>query len=305
MARPRPRSPIPTSALRVIPDGVSERDALLAEPATTVLGGLYRVGDVQGRRTLVIGAGTIGLIAAQVFRHAGALVDIAVRHADPERSLDGVTTLEVSRRGRQPPSRIATTWSCARRHPRGRSRLAIAAVANGGVIVLLGVPGERIDDVDIASVLHKDATLHGVLNYSSAGPGTMDRALALIAEGVIDPGPVIDSVYPLDRVAEAFERARDPGRHRPQGPHRRRHHRQEPVMYLTRTGIPVEIPFEVHLPDGVDPFNDVDVDVEFIDTDGGTVLVPAFWAGDRSFRVRYASSRPGRFELPGAVAIHA
>jgi threonine dehydrogenase-like Zn-dependent dehydrogenase len=93
--------------------------------------------------------------------------------------------------------------------------LSIAAVANGGVVALRGVPGERVDDVDVASILHKDATLHGVLNYSGAGPGTIDRALALIAEGVIDPGPIIDSSYPLDRAGEAFTRAGDAGRDRP------------------------------------------------------------------------------------------
>ena len=92
--------------------------------------------------------------------------------------------------------------------------LAITAVANGGVIVLLGVPG-TVDRVDVASILHKDATVHGVLNYSGAGPGTMDRALALIAEGVIDPGPIIDATYPMDRAREAFERSGDAGRDRP------------------------------------------------------------------------------------------
>jgi threonine dehydrogenase-like Zn-dependent dehydrogenase len=193
---------------------VPERDALLAEPATTVLGGLSRVGDVRGRKTLVVGAGTIGLIASQVFRHAGAEVEIAVRRADPARTVPGVTTFET--RGADDPA-VSGRYQvvlCAAGTPEAFA-LSLAAVANGGIVVLLGVPGERVDQVDVASILHKDATLHGVLNYSTAGPGTMGRALDLIAEGVIDPGPIIDSVYALDRVEEAFRRAGDARRPRP------------------------------------------------------------------------------------------
>jgi threonine dehydrogenase-like Zn-dependent dehydrogenase len=205
---------IPTVALRAIPDGVSARDAVLAEPATTVLGGLFRVGDVRGRRALVIGAGTIGIIAAQVFQHAGAAVDLAVRRVSKARAIPGVTTVEVSGQGDAAVASRYEVVICAAGTPEAFG-LSIAAVANGGVVALLGVPGERVDDVDVASILHKDATLHGVLNYSGAGPGTIDRALALIAEGVIDPGPIIDSSYPLDRAGEAFTRAGDAGRDRP------------------------------------------------------------------------------------------
>jgi hypothetical protein len=43
-----------------------------------------------------------------------------------------------------------------------------------------------------------------------------------------------------------------------------------------------------------DPFNEVEVTVEFTDPDGGMLKVPAFWAGGQEWRVRYASGVPGR-----------
>ncbi len=216
MVRPRPAFLIPTVALRAIPDGVSERDAVLAEPATTVLGG-----PAPGRstctaaRTLVIGAGTIGLIAAQVFRHAGPLVEYrgSTRYPGPA----GRSASRRSRCGAHDDPSVASRYDvvlCAAGSPEAFA-LAIAAVANGGVVVLLGVPGERVDGVDVASILHKDATLHGVLNYSGAGPGTMSRALELIAQGVIDPQPIIDSTFPFERVGDAMQRADDRQRPRP------------------------------------------------------------------------------------------
>ena len=41
------------------------------------------------------------------------------------------------------------------------------------------------------------------------------------------------------------------------------------------------------------PFSDVDVDVMVRDPDGAELRVPAFWAGDRTWRVRYAPAKIG------------
>jgi len=42
-----------------------------------------------------------------------------------------------------------------------------------------------------------------------------------------------------------------------------------------------------------DPFNDVELDVVFTDPAGGELRVPAFWAGENVWRVRYASPNVG------------
>jgi len=42
-----------------------------------------------------------------------------------------------------------------------------------------------------------------------------------------------------------------------------------------------------------DPFNEIELDVEFTDPQGNKRRVPAFWAGDQTWRVRYASQLPG------------
>lgn len=42
-----------------------------------------------------------------------------------------------------------------------------------------------------------------------------------------------------------------------------------------------------------DPFNDLQLDVLFTDPDGEEHTVPAFWAGDQTWRVRYASRKIG------------
>jgi hypothetical protein len=44
-----------------------------------------------------------------------------------------------------------------------------------------------------------------------------------------------------------------------------------------------------------DPFNDVELDVEFTDPNSQVQRVPAFWAGDQVWRVRYSPPAPGRY----------
>ena len=45
----------------------------------------------------------------------------------------------------------------------------------------------------------------------------------------------------------------------------------------------------------IDPFNDVDLDVVVTDPDGQELTVPAFWAGDQTWRVRFAPRQIGQY----------
>lgn len=56
--------------------------------------------------------------------------------------------------------------------------------------------------------------------------------------------------------------------------------------------------------DHADPFNEVDVDVNFITPTGHELRVPAFWAGGKTWRVRYASAELGehRYQSISTVA---
>jgi threonine dehydrogenase-like Zn-dependent dehydrogenase len=205
---------LPTRNLHAIPDSVDDRSAVLAEPAVTVLGGINRVGELSGRRALIIGAGTIGMIAAQTLPALGASVDVAVRSPHRAGALGDVGILHLEDPERDPlPTSYDVVFSAA--GTAEAARLGIRALANGGQLVLLGVPASRVDDVDIASVLHKDATIHGVLNYSSAGPSQFDAALDLLATRRIDGSRIVDSVIPLSRARDAFDRAADRSRPRP------------------------------------------------------------------------------------------
>jgi threonine dehydrogenase-like Zn-dependent dehydrogenase len=205
---------LPTRNLHRLPEGVSLRDAVLAEPAATVFGGLHRVGPVGDQRALVIGAGTIGLIAAQVLRSEGADVTVAVRRPGREAALNDYETIVVEDADHdQLPAGFPVVMNAA--GSASAIRLGLRALANGGQLALLGVPAEPIDHVDVALILHKDATIHGVLNVSSGGPALFDKALDALAVGVIDGSAVIEAVIPLDMADAALARVADTDRSRP------------------------------------------------------------------------------------------
>jgi threonine dehydrogenase-like Zn-dependent dehydrogenase len=205
---------LPTRNLHRVPVSVDLRDAVLAEPAATVFGGLSRVGPVYGCRALVIGAGTIGLIAAQVLRSQGAEVTVAVRRRSRDAALAGFSTIVIEDADHDPlPAGFPVVMNAA--GSASAIALGIRALANGGQLALLGVPATPVEHLDVASILHKDATIHGVLNYSSGGASLFDVALAALAAGVIDGSAIVDSVIPLADADAAFARVNDADRARP------------------------------------------------------------------------------------------
>jgi hypothetical protein len=59
-------------------------------------------------------------------------------------------------------------------------------------------------------------------------------------------------------------------------------------------------PAEWHYTSGktyADPFNDVELDVLITSPDGSEQRVPAFWAGDHTWRVRYSSPQIGQHQF--------
>lgn len=64
----------PTANLYPVPDGVSDEQAALVECLATPVHAVRIAGNVEGSRVLVQGAGTIGILALQAARAAGAAV---------------------------------------------------------------------------------------------------------------------------------------------------------------------------------------------------------------------------------------
>ncbi len=66
----------------------------------------------------------------------------------------------------------------------------------------------------------------------------------------------------------------------------------DPAPTRTEANVPVELTLEAARSHG-DPFNDVTLDLVFVDPEGRELRVPAFWAGGSTWKVRYASPLAG------------
>jgi hypothetical protein len=78
----------------------------------------------------------------------------------------------------------------------------------------------------------------------------------------------------------------------------------EAVRMVGPERVPANVVCELELTaarDHDDPWSEIDLDVEFTDPDGRMLTVPAYWAGGRTWRVRYSSPTAGAHRYRSVV----
>jgi threonine dehydrogenase-like Zn-dependent dehydrogenase len=187
---------VPVTALCPLPDSVDDTAGAMVEPGGNALRSVQGAGLSPGRRVLVIGPGTIGLLCVQFALATGAEVHVAGRSA---RSLGLASTLGAH--GSWTTDALpALAWDAvidATNGP-GIPAAALDLVEPGGRLVLVGLAGEP-SRIDTRSVVLKDVTVVGIL---SASPG-MDGTIGQYAAG-LDPRPLVAATVGLDRVADVL-----------------------------------------------------------------------------------------------------
>lgn len=198
---------VPATNAYPIPQGLSLRDATLAEPAVTAIAGISRIQATSGR-AVVVGDGTIGIIAAQVLAHRGWEVLVAV--------LGETGAKRVRLLGFEPvmPDQMSSLSANLVVEAAGTSRSihsSFQAVRAGGEVVLLGVPDRPLEKFDVADLVLRDLSIYATLN----GPGRYNEALALIAQGIIKAPEIIDQVVTFEKFADAIALLANPDRRSP------------------------------------------------------------------------------------------
>jgi 2-desacetyl-2-hydroxyethyl bacteriochlorophyllide A dehydrogenase len=201
-----------------VPADLDPRLAALTEPMAVVVHGLRRGGFAAGQRVLVLGAGTIGLLAALAARVLGAGDVLAsARHAH-QAELAGA--LGASRVLRESEADERGLRNLARELPidlvvetvggsADTLRLAVSAIRPGGSISVLGLFLGAVA-LDPLPLLLKEATLIWS-NCYARGPGEPDFATAarLVASQRDALAPVASHAVPLDEIGRGFALASD------------------------------------------------------------------------------------------------
>jgi alcohol dehydrogenase len=203
--------PMANLTLRRVPEGLGDDVALFAGD---VMGTAYHAvsasGVAAGDSVAVLGLGPVGLCAVQVARAAGAdpvlAIDTVAERLAMARSFGAVAVHLTD----ESPRDVARALTSGRGvdvaidavgHPDALD-LAIRLARNAGTVNAVGVYAERCQ-VHMGLAWIKALTLRtGQANVI----GHVDRVLAMLSAGSLDPAPLVSAHMPLDDAAEAYRR---------------------------------------------------------------------------------------------------
>jgi threonine dehydrogenase-like Zn-dependent dehydrogenase len=186
--------------LVALPAGLSAGDACLVEPAAVSLHGLHRAAVVPGERIVVVGAGSIGLLAVAAARHLGHEVDAQARHPAQREAAE---RLGAGQPHGQYDVVIEATGTAS-------GIEACAELARPGArVVLLGVFHGAVP-VPGGTTLVKELSWIGAMAYGRhGGVREVDAAAALLSADPEIARTVITHRFPLADAPEAFRTAGD------------------------------------------------------------------------------------------------
>ncbi|MDA3935530.1 MAG: alcohol dehydrogenase catalytic domain-containing protein [Actinomycetota bacterium] len=192
---------IPLANLHRVPDSVSDEAAVFTEPVAAAAEILEQVSMGSGDRVLLVGAGRLGQLIAQVLATTDADLRVVARHTRQRellasRGIHAITETDVEPR----------SWDIvveATGSPSGFD-LALSAVRPRGTFVLKSTYAGDLT-LNLSPVVVDEITIIG----SRCGP--FDRALELLERGEVDPKILIGERCPLSHALEAMETAARPG----------------------------------------------------------------------------------------------
>jgi 2-desacetyl-2-hydroxyethyl bacteriochlorophyllide A dehydrogenase len=188
------RLPVPASALVRLPDAVDPTLGALVEPGGNSLRSVRGADLRPGAPVLIIGAGTIGLLCAQIAEARGAEVHLIGRSA---RSLGFAHTLGFSRATtlEERDTSVAFDTIIDASNDRISPALALDLLEPGGRLVLIGLSGVP-SLIDSRTIALKDSTVVGVLSGSTG----LEETVELYASGAVDPRPLVAATVRLEDV---------------------------------------------------------------------------------------------------------
>jgi L-iditol 2-dehydrogenase len=188
---------------------LSYQEGALVEPFTVGEWICRRAGIGPGDRVGIIGAGTVGIVAAHMARlHGAEMVVIFGRKPFKLELARQMGADQAIRLGEQPLNeaiRDATRGQGfnvvveAVGVPEGAT-LALRAAAPRGRVVITGVFEGEMQTIDLNTIMPKELTVIGSLG----GPQVFDDVIAMLREGRIQVKPINTHFYPLSMAPQAL-----------------------------------------------------------------------------------------------------
>ncbi len=193
----------------LVPDGLDPMIAALAEPLAVAVHAMNQAGCVEGKEVVIIGAGTIGLMAIPVARSLGAggitAVDIREKSLELAARLGAGTCINAAETEsvdavRQGTGGKGAAIALEAVGSEGTIQQAIGMVEPGGTVVLMGM-GPQYVRVDALDIVAREVRLCGT--YVS-GKDFKD-AIPLLEAHQQEFASLVGPVWPFDQAVGAFE----------------------------------------------------------------------------------------------------
>ena len=195
----------PSSLVHPVASSVTRGDAALVEPASVVYRALTRTAIRPGCRILVVGDGTVALLAVHLLRlwSPAESVVLGLRPGQAElAAAAGATRFEMdpTATGKAFDLVIEAAGTTA------AALTAVAAARRGATVVLLGLPphGETAA-MALSEVVNNDLVLQCSFSYTA---GAWRQTVALLNAGLIRPGFLVTHQFLLEDWRKAIETLR-------------------------------------------------------------------------------------------------
>ena len=195
---------VPVTALHELPDSVDDALGAMVEPGGNAFRCVQAAALHPGDRALVLGPGTIGLLAAMFARAAGAEVHLLGRS---QRAIEFARTLGFEGTW-DADSLPPLPWDAvidASNAP-ALPALALELVEPAGRVVYVGL-ADSPSAIDTRALVLADVTAVGILSASPGLAATIDA----YAAGTVDPRPLIAATVGLDDLPAVLSGERPPG----------------------------------------------------------------------------------------------
>lgn len=214
------RTIYPATSCFVVPDAMSDTQAMVVEPLAVSFRAVARCGSVDGATVAVIGAGTIGLLCIAAAKARGAKHILTIAKHDQQVEFARLMGADlVAQAGKTTPTDALEEANIG-----GRVDACIDTVAVGtSFSTCLGLVRKQGRAVMVAGVtrpllsalgpiVSREMFVTGSQCYAmTGGKPDFQWAIGLISRGVIDVERLVTHMLPFEQVDEAFRIANDKG----------------------------------------------------------------------------------------------
>ena len=197
----------PAGLVHVLAPSVSAESGALIEPASVVLRALRRAAPAAGARVLVVGDGSVGLLAVKLLGlcEPSSITLLGARAEQAALAASAGADVFLTR-----PEQAGDGYDLVVEAAGAAAAVSVAlrSAGRGGTVLLLGLAGTGATaDLPIDDLVNGDITVMGSFSYTRSA---WAEVVELLNSGRLDLGSLVTHRYPLEEFAAALACLRAP-----------------------------------------------------------------------------------------------